>query len=824
LLAALAVRIVKRTLVLLAWLMSGVVWAQIPGPVELTGSGGDETTVVVPVLGSGGSITYEAPHVIHVFTINDDLSGPNDFVAPAGVTEIDVLVVGGGGAGGGDRRGGGGGGAGGVVWQEGYAFSGSAEIVIGDGGTGGVGNGGNGGQSSFNGALIAAGGGGGGRGDNGNDGNDGASGGGGGGAGGGGSAGGTGSQGGNGGAGTDGNNNADRGGGGGGAASGLPGNGGIGTAGAAGTGGAGGAGRDLSAELGVTYGEAGWFGGGGGGGTRTGTGGIGGQGGGGDSSAAPQAGTDGTGGGGAGISGDTNNSNGADGGSGIVIIRYVAPTESYRVHEFTTDDSFQAPAGVNAVDVLIVAGGGGGGGTYGGGGGAGGVRYEPNTAVTLTPIGVVVGVGGGGGVGIGFTEDVTGNGQQGGSSSFGALAAVGGGYGQGGAQDTVGTSGGDGGSGGGGGGIVSGNQNPGGAGTAGQGNNGGAGNASTTADNRSGGGGGGASATGLTGLNTAGGAGGDGENFVGTFGTGVGESGWFGGGGGGGKRSGGGLGGAGGAGGGGDGGGSADPVPVAGVANTGGGGGGSGGASGTAGAAGGSGAVVLRYQPATMELITDLNAPATVIAGEDFPQNIVVEILDSDGLPLAGIQVTAAKSFGAGTLNGTLVETTDGNGHAIFDDLNFTLQSGIHRVSFTAEGSDDAVETQDITVFAYRFEIDHVLTTGLCVSSTAVTISIFDSDDELVDDFDGTVTITNTANLGGYTVNTGTPANLTDADDDDGQATYEFDPADGGFVILDFTTTTADSYEFNAVSGSIVTENYDGPLEVTRVNSGYRMT
>ncbi len=773
---------------------SGIVFAQIPGPVPLTGAGGAESNFTTPLVGTGGTISTFNTYTIHAFTAS------GTFVPPNGVTQIDVLVVGGGGGGGGDRYGGGGGGAGGVIWQTGVAVQPSFSVTVGAGGAGGVGITGTNGGSSNVAGYTADGGGGGGRSDNGEAGLAGGSGGGGGArtsnpatiAGGAATSG----QGNAGGAGQGTSNDAQRGGGGGGASA----AGGIGTTGPAGVGGAGGAGADYSALLGTSVGVSGVFAGGGGGGSRTGTGGAGGTGGGGASSATPTAGTVNTGGGGGGLSGTVNGGSGAAGGSGVVVIRYTTPTvaSDYRVHSFTTDTSFTSPAGISTVDVVVVGGGGAGGGDRhgGGGGGAGGLQRNQSQAVTAASSYTVdIGPGGTG------TTASGGNGTQ---SSFDALVANGGGGGARG--DNPATNGAAGGSGGGGGGGSSNTT----GGTGSQGSAGGGGVDGGNGDDR-GGGGGGAAAVGGGGSTTTGGAGGNGYDYSQLFGTGFGVSGAVAGGGGGGKRT-TGAGGIAGAGGGGAGG--ITGVGSAATANTGGGGGGVGGTTDAlTGSNGGSGLVVLRYRPGTMEITDQLLSPFTVQSGAAFSQNIVVEILNANGSPVVGVNVTAAISFGTGTLGGTVTEATDVNGQAIFDNLNITGATGTHRLRFTATGSSDLVETNNFTVLEYHFEISHALTVGVCAATTPVTISVFDQTDTAVLDFTGTVTISNGLNLGDYSLDTGggTFANLTA---NDGTAQYTFVDADDGVVILDFTSATTGTYVFDANSGSIDTDNYAIDLDV----------
>ena len=238
---------------------------------------------------------------------------------------------------------------------------------------------------------------------------------------------------------------------------------------------------------------------------------------------------------------------------------------SYRSHTFLADGSFVVSGSTGSVDMLILSGGGSGGRNHGGGGGAGGMRIITSESLAAGTYAVVVGAGG---VGL----SVSGPGNDGGVSSLGSYASVGGGGGGG--YPTAANAGGSGGGGY--------NGGSGASGTAGQGNDGGAGSAPN------GGGGGGAGANGSdAGANGgAGGAGSDNDYSTGSNIT------YAGGGGGNGRSTTGGAGGSGGGGAGGDGGGGAGGD---GDDNTGGGGGGSHDESSCTSGDGGSGIVVIRY-------------------------------------------------------------------------------------------------------------------------------------------------------------------------------------------------------------------------------------
>lgn len=242
--------------------------------------------------------------VVHTFT-----SGSGTFTPPAGINNVQYLVVGGGAGGGGlfngsNLGGAGGGGAGG--YQAGAAFAVTPSqvynITVGAGGAAGVGNtsqGGTGGNSVFS-TITANGGGGGASAGVNNDGVNGASGGG---ARISGNNGGTGIAG-QGNAGGNGNNAA--GGGGGSAAAGANGGGTVGGAGGAGT-------SNNITGAAVTYATGGT------GGNYDGT----------RAAGAPGAANTGNGGGGASGNNGGGAFNGGAGGSGIVVIRYTPPPHYY---------------------------------------------------------------------------------------------------------------------------------------------------------------------------------------------------------------------------------------------------------------------------------------------------------------------------------------------------------------------------------------------------------------------------------------------------------------------------------------------------------------
>jgi hypothetical protein len=258
-------------------------------------------------LKSVGDVEYDyvgdpSPTIV-TFTSSDT------WTVPAGVTNVEVLVVAGGGSGGAGYGGGGGGGGGGFVYNSDYSVTYNQQIIVtvGAGGTGAYNSMGDDGDNSVFGTITAYGGGGGGYHPVSDTGRNGGSGGG-------------GSFGGNGGSGSQGNS--------GGGSTGSPnygggGGGGANAGGQTGTttdGGDGGAGKYSSIS-----GSSVPYAGGGGGGNIYGWGGVGGGGNGaysGDHSGdTGKPGTANTGGGGGG--GDDNYAAGGNGGSGIVILSYI---------------------------------------------------------------------------------------------------------------------------------------------------------------------------------------------------------------------------------------------------------------------------------------------------------------------------------------------------------------------------------------------------------------------------------------------------------------------------------------------------------------------
>ncbi|MDO9520457.1 MAG: DUF11 domain-containing protein [Pseudohongiella sp.] len=104
-----------------------------------------------------------------------------------------------------------------------------------------------------------------------------------------------------------------------------------------------------------------------------------------------------------------------------------------------------------------------------------------------------------------------------------------------------------------------------------------------------------------------------------------------------------------------------------------------------------------------------------------------------------------------------------------------------------------------------QFEIVHSTSYGLCTSSQPLQITIRDGLGNPVQNYTGTVTVSNSGNQGSYSIGTGlgtlTPVSA-------GVATYTFHDNDNGQVILNFATTTPGtiSFDVNDSVNDIVTD------------------
>lgn len=478
------------------------------------------------------------------------------------------------------------------------------------------------------------------------------------------------------------------------------------------------------------------------------------------------------------------------------------PADGYEVLTYTGNGTFTPPPGLSAADVLVIGGGGGGGSGVdigAGGGGGAGRMIEQSVTLNASQATITVGAGGSGGA--------AGNqGGTGGDSIFSQLTTITatGGGGGGSANASAGLAGGSGGAGGSG---ASGNDGGTGAadsGGAGFGNAGGDGRGAGNGQQgrRAGGGGGGGGSTGQS--SPSNGVGGDG----GSARTSTLFGGSYAGGGGGGANS----------PGSGGGGGAGDGIITVGspsaLANTGSGGGGARNAS---GGSGGSGRVAIRYYAPTMTITQQ--PPSSAYSEETLSTAPQVRIMSGgpSPAPLGGIAVTVSlqDSVGTPTLGGTLTVNTDASGYATFSDLSITGDPGDYSFRFTTAGAaSNVVISEQISILvANYFTIEHADAYGLCTDYVEVTVTLRDSFGDPVTDYTGTVEISNSGSHGSYIVVDGINS-VTNAGS--GVATYTFDEADDGVVVLGYSTVTTDTITFDAndAVNSFVTENYALTLEI----------
>lgn len=477
------------------------------------------------------------------------------------------------------------------------------------------------------------------------------------------------------------------------------------------------------------------------------------------------------------------------------------PASGQTVHLFQNGSgTLTPPPGLSTLDILVIGGGGGGGSGAGivdsGGGGGGAGRFiETTVNINSTTANITVGSGGSGGSG----GDAGTNGNNSTFSQLTTVTAVGGGAGGG----YYSENGAVGGSGGGGGSSTSRGDGASDSGGAGFGNDGGRGRAGGffSGGNRAGGGGGGAGGDGQDSpSNGEAGAGGSGRAssfFGGTY---------AGGGGGGANAP-----GAGGSGGGGNGTQSSNGGNA--TANTGSGGGGSKGATGGSGA---SGRVQVRYYSPLMTL--SQQPQAIVPSDEVMADGPEVQILSGapGNAPLAGISVTVSLQdvVGSPSLTGTLTVTTDASGIASFDNITITGDAGQYSLRFTVAGaSDNFLISNQFTVSQDYFTIEHASSFGLCVDETLVTITIRDAAGDPVDNYTGTVTLTNSGLHGSYSVEDGQNS-VTNVSP--GVAEYTFHNSDDGVVVLAYSTNTSGTITFDAndAVNEIATRDYALSMEI----------
>ena len=111
----------------------------------------------------------------------------------------------------------------------------------------------------------------------------------------------------------------------------------------------------------------------------------------------------------------------------------ITEVDGYRIHTFTSSETFTVNKGSGDIDILVVGGGGSGASTYqhhkGGGGGAGGLVFKAGFAITAQDYSVTIGAGAPARPASGNGNPLS-SGTNGGDTTFAGLIALGGGGGR----------------------------------------------------------------------------------------------------------------------------------------------------------------------------------------------------------------------------------------------------------------------------------------------------------------------------------------------------------------------------------------------------------
>src|SRR5690606_33734239 len=150
-------------------------------------------------------------------------------------------------------------------------------------------------------------------------------------------------------------------------------------------------------------------------------------------------------------------------------------------------------------------------------------------------------------------------------------------------------------------------------------------------------------------------------------------------------------------------------------------------------------------------------------------------------------------------LAGTLTVNTDTNGVATFNNLVLTGTGNVQLKFFAGDFEDSAVITQPVELVeagGYHAVITHSGGGGSCAINP-ITIAVYNSSNQVVTDFEGSITIT--ASGSGNWTNMGGLGTFSNGTANDGIATYTFSAADNGKVTLGFSGA-ADTYSFTVTS------------------------
>lgn len=148
-------------------------------------------------------------------------------------------------------------------------------------------------------------------------------------------------------------------------------------------------------------------------------------------------------------------------------------------------------------------------------------------------------------------------------------------------------------------------------------------------------------------------------------------------------------------------------------------------------------------------------------------------------------------------------------GSTVNETLNVNVVDGV--TSDSNASFDPNLLIDDCT-----FRISMVDETMNACSNELVTISVFNSAGAAATTYTGTATITTDTLHGNWSVDTGAGTLTEVFGDDNGMASYEFDGADNGVVVLSFESPHSEVVSVDAVDGDIAVDGgFDPNLEVT---------
>lgn len=151
----------------------------------------------------------------------------------------------------------------------------------------------------------------------------------------------------------------------------------------------------------------------------------------------------------------------------------------------------------------------------------------------------------------------------------------------------------------------------------------------------------------------------------------------------------------------------------------------------------------------------------------------------------------------------------------VAENLSFLVTSAY--LDFNANAS-----SEDLQVLRCEFRIAHSGSTDVC-SVLEVTVSVFNELGVAVSDYAGTVSLSTDSGDGTWSNFTGAGA-LVDPVEHDGNASYNFVPADAGSAVLHFRTLVPEALNLNVVDGVSSDSNALFDPDVMVANCSFRIT